>query len=224
MDPYDWFDQAARDRGTECAPLRVINRDLGYPIIACDDDGVPLAPELAGFERERFVQGQNERWAACLEKVRVGYLANVFNSGEDAIEGTGVFAGDGIKADELVGCYAGTMYTEEAWDLLEEPDENFLFNLRDGEQGILLDGSTGTHINALKFLNHSCTPNVKMEEAFLFGQWYVLVYALRDIQVNEELVHDFDLHTEDELEKDIECKCASTKCRGRLFRYYSWSD
>jgi len=192
---------------------RVVDRQLGYPVLECDDNGhfVVPAPSL-------LIETPYEHLKDRLES---HYIADVYNSNDSAVNGTGVFTALPISKGDFIGTYNGTVFSEEEWDD-ETREDNFLFNLNDGANGVLLDGSVGDFVNELKYINHSCDPNVNMIEAFLLGSWFVLVIALKDINPNEELLHDFDLHTEDEEFAAVRCTCKSLKCRGHLYRHFPW--
>jgi hypothetical protein len=243
---YSFVSAAARERWLRRAPCRVVSRELGYPVLVVDEAGEPVPPpvqqdqgELASVCATCVVCAvgatsvalascttcaactASTPCAPCVALARLvarSHLAPV--STGLGVCGLGVFSRAALKAGELVGSYCGTVYAEEDW--LEEWDDNFLFNLNDGANGVLLDGSSGSGVNALKFLNHGCAPNVVMREVFLLGQWHVLVFALADIPAGSELLHDFALHTEAAHEAQIPCLCGAPSCRGRLFRYFAW--
>ncbi|GBG26066.1 Histone-lysine N-methyltransferase trithorax [Hondaea fermentalgiana] len=224
---YEFADASAHERFSSCRPIRLINRDLGYPIAVVDDDGSYLVPPDEDFEEENFLATQTRAWLGAVQKCRRDGWPRVENK-TSRVHGVGVFAAQDIPAGATIGFYNGTVYTQEAWDELERLGEsrtdNFLFNLNDGAHGIVLDGCFGKGINALKFLNHSCSPNVRMQEVFLQGSWAVLVVALRDIATKEELSHDFALHTEDANEAETPCTCGAAECRGKLYAYFPWDD
>jgi hypothetical protein len=246
---YSLASAAARERWLHRAPCRVVSRELGYPVLVVDEAGEPvplhqqqeqgeLAPACATCAActagaAGAASAACATCAACTactartpcapcaalaRLVTRSHLAPVSNG--PGVCGLGVFACAALAAGELVGSYCGTVYAEEDWQ--EAWDDNFLFNLNDGANGVLLDGSTGAGVNALKFLNHGCAPNVVMREVFLLGQWHVLVFALADVAAGSELLHDFALHTEDAHEAQVSCLCGAPSCRGRLFRYFAW--
>mmetsp|Transcript_11311 Transcript_11311/g.20903 ORF Transcript_11311/g.20903 Transcript_11311/m.20903 type:complete len:242 (-) Transcript_11311:130-855(-) len=227
---YSFDSQEARQRWEQCRPLRIVNHDLGYPIVVCGDDGLPIPvseehPSSSGLSKEAELQAaEAQRWNSIVQALEAHTHVLLEARTHGSISGKGVFTLQDLKEGQLVGMYGGTVYTEERWDALEDPDENFLFNLNDGAHGVVLDGSTGEGLNALQYLNHSCEPNVIMQEAFLLGSWHVVVLSLREIRSGEELVHDFNLHTEDELEAKVDCTCGSAQCRGKLFRYFPWGS
>ena len=57
------------------------------------------------------------------------------------------------------------------------------------------------------FINHSCDPNVGFD-----GQ--IVYVAMRDIEPEEELCHDYAMERTDDY--SLECRCGSDICRGRI--------
>ncbi len=92
-----------------------------------------------------------------------------------AIHGQGVFAGSPIPRDALLGLYEGPRV--EADSPQAEGPYVLWVELDDGEQ-FGIDGR-----NELRFVNHSLDPN-----AAFYGPE---LYALRDIQVGEEITHHY---------------------------------
>ena len=73
--------------------------------------------------------------------------------------------------------------------------------------------------------HRSCSPNAKMREVYCGGTWHVAIVALRRIDVGEEIVHDYDLVTEDKEDVNLatQCSCgAGDACRGSLVRLVEW--
>ena len=138
-----------------------------------------------------------------------------------------------LAAGAYVGPYMGTVWTEED-DEARHDDEaaaadgggggHYTFSIRDGAHAVVLDGGEGPSVNALKFINHSCDPNCRMQELFVGGCWHVLVFALRDVAWGEELTHDYRLGTEDpdDPRLRIACRCGAAACRGSLFELHEW--
>ncbi len=62
------------------------------------------------------------------------------------------------------------------------------------------------------FLNHSCRPNLGFENGSL------MLYALRDIQLGEELTFDYST-TMNEIGWSIKCRCRAENCRGSVRSY-----
>lgn len=79
-----------------------------------------------------------------------------------------------------------------------------------------------TQLNLLELHTFSCSPNAVMREVFANRQWNIVVTALRNIEVNEEICHDFDLVTEDPELRDTPCRCGSSECRVNFYKYVKW--
>lgn len=143
---FTFASPAAKARWETCHPCRVVNRDLGYPIVVCDDNGAPVAPPaspaavvetLARKEEEKGGKSDKEeetqqqiapssvteckcresesnKWPNELKRqVRRSWLHPVQAQTAGAISGKGVFASAPIPRGALVGCYFGTVYTDE---------------------------------------------------------------------------------------------------------------
>jgi len=227
-DFYGCNSAVARTLWETLAPCKVVSRELGFPVIVCndDDDRAPLRPNLEDFDEEVFRCAQETLWSAKLDLWRKGEVRLVNKHSE--IDGIGVFLSKDcsrIEPGELLGVYGGTFYVSEVWDdvSIAKPllfPEDFLYNLNDGANGIVLDGRTGP--SELKFLNHSCEPNVRMVEAFLEGHWCVLVETVTEIEPGNEILADFELHTEDPEEAALPCKCRAKNCRATLFQFHEF--
>jgi SET domain-containing protein len=88
-----------------------------------------------------------------------------------AIHGRGLFARAPIEAGAYIGCYEGTRTAENGMHVLwVEGDAE--------DEWIGFDGT-----NALRFLNHSSTPNGELDGQDL--------YAARDIARDEEITIDY---------------------------------
>jgi SET domain-containing protein len=129
------------------------------------------------------------------------------------IHGAGAFASRKLKAGEVIGCYAGRLYSAEDvgtrhWDHAV----TFVFALSDGS---VIDGSQGG--NATRHINHSCAPNcVAHEIEAEDGANSIQIEALRQIGAGEELFLDYALDAGDGVPEDFPCLCGETDCRGTL--------
>jgi SET domain-containing protein len=70
--------------------------------------------------------------------------------------------------------------------------------------------------NEARWINHSCEPNCEAIEE----NSRIFIYALRDLRPGEELFYDYALEMDEprtkELEKESECYCGSSTCRGTM--------
>lgn len=64
-----------------------------------------------------------------------------------------------------------------------------------------------------RFVNHSCEPNCEMQKWCVNGLFRMALFALRDIEAEEELTYDYNFSLFNPTEGQ-QCKCGSSKCRG----------
>lgn len=115
--------------------------------------------------------------------------------------GLGMFAATPIKKGKFILEYTGVRITSEE---AEEHSSRYLFELDDKWT---LDGEVDS--NVARFINHSCDPNCEAE----IEDDRIMIYALKDIGVGEELSFDYDQEYFDEFIKPIGCKCGAKKHR-----------
>lgn len=218
--PYVFYSKDSEKRWRRKKPLRKIDTSLGWPILVVDDDGNYVMPDSSEEEEDCVdVFGSS----ACVRKqVRIGTIRKLYNK-KSMIHDVGVFAGENFTKGSYLGLYGGTVLTDEEWENERNGQGQFIFVIHHGRQGVVLDGEVGP-TNELKHINHSCEPNARMVELFEEDSWYVVVVAIRDINIGDEITHDYGLTTEDPDDPDLKipCNCGSAKCRKRLFEYREW--
>lgn len=111
--------------------------------------------------------------------------------------GLGLFATEPIQKGDFILQYTGVPIPTS---IADESESRYLFEVDDH---ITLDGDTED--NTAKYINHDCHPNT---EADVVGG-KILIHALRDIAVGEELTIDYDTEYFDEFIRPIGCRCAS---------------
>lgn len=138
--------------------------------------------------------------------------------GPSSIEGKGVFTKRSIPRGTRIIEYTGARRTIESLttDAANGAEPGvYIIHLH---EGMVIDGSIEG--NDARFINHSCDPN---SEIYLFGD-RLYVYAMRDIEPNEELTFDYVLSTPPGLAvttgnaKDYTCRCGSPNCRGTMLQ------
>ena len=67
--------------------------------------------------------------------------------------------------------------------------------------------------NECRFVNHSCEPNCEMQKWTVNGHYRMALFALKDIQPDEELTYDYNFSLFNPHEGQ-RCKCGSDRCRG----------
>jgi SET domain-containing protein len=79
---------------------------------------------------------------------------------------------------------------------------------------VVIDATRGG--NSARWINHSCSPNCRAEEAG--GRIYIL--ARRDIRRGEELTYDYQLHLDEPhtpaAKAEYPCFCGSRRCAGTM--------
>lgn len=124
---------------------------------------------------------------------------------DNTLAGRGVVAIAPIAQDEIVAIKAGNIITRaelekatlDAGDMALQIDDEFYLAPRSPDE--VEDMSV--------FINHSCDPNVGFR-----GQ--VVYIAMRDIEVGEELCHDYSMERSDDY--SLDCHCGSPLCRGKV--------
>ena len=120
----------------------------------------------------------------------------------DTLSGRGVVALEKIHRDEIVAIKAG--HIVRADELARINQEVGDFALQIDETFYLSPRSLAEVDDMTVFINHSCDPNVGFR-----GQ--VVYVALRDIEIGEELCHDYAMERSDDYALD--CHCGSPLCR-----------
>ena len=136
---------------------------------------------------------------------------------QSEIHGAGVYASKLIPSETRVIEYVGEKINKEeserrAWAQMAQAELTgdaavYIFTLTEKHD---LDGNI--EWNTARLLNHSCQPNC---ETWITDK-RVFIYALRDIELGEELTFDygFDLDTWE----DHPCLCGSDTCVGYIVR------
>ena len=125
---------------------------------------------------------------------------------DSLVHGHGAFALAPIEPGEVVTVWAHTILDDE--DVADLP-EGELHRRADGGYVWLPDSWTefGGYDDAEEFLNHSCDPNVWMDDE-------VTLAARRPISPGEELTADYALWIVDpDYICPFECRCVSPSCR-----------
>ena len=66
---YEYANEEARKRAHALLPTRVVNYDLGYPIVVCKENGDFEVPDANLFDEETFLEGQRSLWAHYEEEL-----------------------------------------------------------------------------------------------------------------------------------------------------------
>jgi SET domain-containing protein len=124
---------------------------------------------------------------------------------ESAIDGQGVFAAEAIVRWRKIGEIRGEAISVAEARIRATRHERVMMVEVSPERAIDFRRST----DAMRFTNHSCTPNARLS----IRQGRVEFYALREIAAGEEITVDYGpTHHEGRLA----CRCGSAKCAGWL--------
>lgn len=118
---------------------------------------------------------------------------------ESPTEGRGAFAARPIARGERLMPVTGRRVTSKDVDI----NDHYL-PLLQVDDDLFFMGEGGSD----DFINHSCTPNVAVDPK-------LMIYALRDIGIGEELFYDYSTFEIDP-EWSNPCLCGADNCRGTL--------
>lgn len=103
--------------------------------------------------------------------------------------GNGVFAEEPLEKGSYIGEYTGVV--RENTRIYFVPLNNYLMEypaLDELGRNLVVDAENG---NSCRFINHSTEPNLKAHYAFIDGFYHILLFALRKIEIGEQLTHDY---------------------------------
>jgi hypothetical protein len=140
----------------------------------------------------------------------LSYLSTKTAVRPSVIHGKGLFAAAPIKKGEVVCVKGGHIFTRQYLKGIvarlgpaevQIADDLFIGPLDEDER----EGS-------MIYSNHSCDPNVGVQGQIVF-------VAMRDIEVGDELTHDWAMTDDDSYE--MECNCGAVSCR-RVITGQDW--
>ena len=121
---------------------------------------------------------------------------------ESKIHGRGLFATDKIAQGEVVAIKGGHIVTRE--QLREITPRLGPVEIQIGDDLFIAPVTNDERELSMLYSNHSCDANLGMRGEITF-------VALRDIEIGEELTHDWC--TTDDDDYSAECKCGTASCR-----------
>src|SRR5258706_1301495 len=120
-----------------------------------------------------------------------------------ATRGFGSFASEPIAAGEVVAAFGGRCVTRDEFDLLPTTQQVRSLQI---DENLYMAGAPEPE--PADFINHSCEPNLGLTGS-------VVLVAMRDIAVGEELTYDYAT-TDGSDYDEFECYCGSAMCRGKV--------
>ncbi|ESN90512.1 hypothetical protein HELRODRAFT_70629, partial [Helobdella robusta] len=126
--------------------------------------------------------------------------------------GLGVKATKPLKAGQFIIEYVGEVMSELEFrrrmsTLYSHMQHHYCLSL---EGGVVIDGYKSGNISRL--INHSCSPNCQMQKWNVNGVYRIGLFALKDVEPNEELTYDYNFHAYN-VNTQQACKCGSSNCR-----------
>lgn len=134
-----------------------------------------------------------------------------------AIHNWGLYAEEHIAANDMIIEYVGEKVRQRVADLREAKYDmqgvgsSYLFRI---DEDTVIDATKMGGI--ARFINHSCTPNCTAKIIRVDASKRIVIYALRDINQDEELTYDYKFEREMDATDRIPCLCGSIGCKGFL--------
>lgn len=134
----------------------------------------------------------------------------IFKAGK---KGNGLKSKEFISRGTYIGEYVGEVKSFEDFmksmraDYLNE-EHHYCMHF---EKGLVIDAYRMGNI--IRYANHSCNPNCQIQKWLVNGASRLALYAIADINPNEELTYDYKFKRFNAVQS---CFCGSPNCRGRL--------
>lgn len=134
-----------------------------------------------------------------------------------AIHNWGLFANEPIAAKEMIIEYVGESIRQQVAEHREKSylktgiGSSYLFRI---DENTVIDATKKGGI--ARFINHCCNPSCTAKIIKVDGKKRIVIYALRDIDANEELTYDYKFERETNDDERIRCLCGAPGCKGFL--------
>ncbi|PTB62761.1 hypothetical protein BBK36DRAFT_1183377 [Trichoderma citrinoviride] len=189
------------------------------------------AEKLIAKGNSRANRATNRRYVADLndQKKTLGQDSDVFKFNQlkkrkkpvkfarSAIHNWGLYAMENINKDDMIIEYVGEEVRQQIAEIRENRylksgiGSSYLFRIDDNT---VIDATKKGGI--ARFINHSCMPNCTAKIIKVEGSKRIVIYALRDIAMNEELTYDYKFEREIGSLDRIPCLCGTAACKGFL--------
>ncbi|CAN3372613.1 hypothetical protein DIURU_004893 [Diutina rugosa] len=133
------------------------------------------------------------------------------------IHNWGLYALEPIAAKEMIIEYVGESIRQAVAEVRERAymktgiGSSYLFRI---DENTVIDATKKGGI--ARFINHCCSPSCTAKIIKVEGKKRIVIYALRDIEANEELTYDYKFERETNDEERIRCLCGAPGCKGYL--------
>lgn len=168
----------------------------------------------------RFTADINANLKSESEMLSINSLKNrkkLVSFAKSSIHSWGLFASEPIIANEMIIEYVGERIRQQIADLRERIylikgiGSSYFFRI---DEHIVIDA---TKLGGIaRFINHSCSPNCTAKIIKFDGKKRIVIYALRNIEPNEELTYDYKFEREKNSKERIKCLCGGIGCKGFL--------
>lgn len=202
-------------------PLKTIQHD--------DDEGEKN--QQSNTHSSRVNRANNRRFAADIsaQKQMIGSETDILNLNaltkrkkpvsfaRSAIHNWGLYALEPIAAKEMIIEYVGESIRQQVAEHRERSylktgiGSSYLFRI---DENTVIDATKKGGI--ARFINHCCSPSCTAKIIKVEGKKRIVIYALRDIEANEELTYDYKFEREINDNERIRCLCGAPGCKGFL--------
>lgn len=179
----------------------------------------------------RVNRANNRRFAADIsaQKQMIGSETDILNLNaltkrkkpvsfaRSAIHNWGLYALEPIAAKEMIIEYVGESIRQQVAEHRERSylktgiGSSYLFRI---DENTVIDATKKGAI--ARFINHCCSPSCTAKIIKVEGKKRIVIYALRDIEANEELTYDYKFEREINDSERIRCLCGAPGCKGYL--------
>lgn len=134
-----------------------------------------------------------------------------------AIHNWGLYALEPINSKEMIIEYVGERIRQPVAEMREERylkngiGSSYLFRV---DENTVIDATKKGGI--ARFINHCCNPNCTAKIIKVGGNKRIVIYALRDIAMNEELTYDYKFEREEDDAERLPCLCGAPNCKSYL--------
>ncbi|KAJ3123434.1 Histone-Lysine N-Methyltransferase ash1l [Physocladia obscura] len=160
------------------------------------------------------MDGKCPTGAACSNRsFQTGETAPNLEICETVGRGFGIRTNEPISKNKLVMEYCGEIVSQqtclERMDVMYAGATHYYFLNYDKSE--VIDG--GRKGSDARFVNHSCDPNCRIEKWAMGGEYFVGLFADKDIEAGAEITYDYKFESFGPMKK---CLCGGKKCRGFL--------
>lgn len=185
----------------------------------------------SGLQSSRVNRANNRRFAADIsaQKQILSSESDILNLNaltkrkkpvsfaRSAIHNWGLFALEPIAAKEMIIEYVGESIRQQVAEHREKSylrtgiGSSYLFRI---DENTVIDATKKGGI--ARFINHCCNPSCTAKIIKVDGKKRIVIYALRDVDANEELTYDYKFERETNDNERIPCLCGAPGCKGYL--------